>query len=110
MSEQRDYSICIENDALQYITKEYGTVKRKIVTAANLHKESGVLLVGARHWSPAMLKQAEMMGIDGIYLEQGFIDQFDQFLSREDAKRIAIANGQPLIGEDWGVLFSENLH
>lgn len=110
--EQKNYSVWLENDCYQYITATHGPVKRKIVTAANLHTETGTLLVGARHWSPAMIKQAKACGIkpSDSHFEQGFIDQYDQWLSREDALRIATANEQTLIGEDWGVLFSENLH
>lgn len=107
---QNDYSVYLEDDCYQYITQGYEPVKRKIVTAANLHRKTGVMLVGARHWSPAMIKQVEAMQIDDKDFEQGFIDQFDQFLTRADAKRIAIKNEQPLIGENWNVLFSENLH
>lgn len=112
MNKQNDYSVHVTDDSLQYITKDHPPKKRKIVTAANLHKKTGLVLVGARHWSPAMIKQAKACGIkpSDASFEQGFIDQYDQWLSREDAKRIAIKNGQPLIGEDWGVLFSENLH
>lgn len=107
---QQNYSIYLKDDCFQFITKDHDLVKRKIVTAANLHKHTGIILVGARHWSPAMIKQLEAMQIDDKDFEQGFIDQFDQFISRVDAKRIAIKNEQPLIGENWDVLFSENLH
>jgi len=111
--EQEDYSVLLTDDCYQYITKDCQPKKRKIVTAANLHIETGVMLVGSRHWSPAMMAQGKAMNLkmntDRTF-KQGFIDQFDQFISREDAKRIAIANGQPLIGKDWHVLFSENLH
>ena len=113
---QQDYSPLLTDDCYQYITKDFAPVKRKIVTAANRHTKSGVLLVGSRHWSKAMTLQAKAIGIKPSSMacgsfEQGFIDQYDQFLSRVDAKRIAIANGQPLIGQDLGdELFSENLH
>jgi hypothetical protein len=113
---QENYSPWLKDDCYQYINDEISPVKRKIVTAANLHVSSGVILVGARHWSKAMIAQAKAISIkpnsmfDGEFI-QGFIDQYDQFLNREDAKRIALANGQPLIGSDWGKeLFSENLH
>lgn len=116
MVDQENYSVLLSDDCYQYICEGISPVKRKIVTAANRHTGTGVLLVGARHWSKAMTAQAKAMGIKPDSLvcesfEQGFIDQYDQWLSREDAKRIALANGQPLIGEDWGdELFSENLH
>lgn len=115
-NKQKDYSPLLTDDCYQYITKDIAPVKRKIVTASNRHVPSGLLLVGARHWSKAMTAQAKAMSIkpDDMFdaeFEQGFIDQYDQFLSRVDAKRIALANGQPLIGQDWGdELFSENLH
>ena len=110
--EQKDYSPWLENDCFQYITKDHAPVKRKIITAANRFRTTNLVLVGARHWSPAMREQARAMGAEcGDDWQQGFIDQYDQFLSREDAKRIALANGQALIGDDWGrELFSENLH
>lgn len=113
---QKDYSPLVTDDRYQYITEGIAPVRRKIVTAANRHTETGLLLVGARHWSKAMTAQAKAFGIkpDDMLcdsFEQGFIDQYDQFLTRKDAKRIAISNGQPLIGDDWGdELFSENLH
>mgnify|MGYP001560791551 CR=1 FL=1 len=110
---QCDYSVYLLDDSLQYITKDYEPVKRKIVTAANRHRESGVMLVGARHWSPAMRQQCKAMNITSKDFEQGFIDQYDQFITREDAMRIALKNGQPLIrcpGADGNELFSENLH
>lgn len=107
---QKDYSPCIDDDSLQYITSGYSPVKRYIVCAANRHKSTGVMLIGSRHWSKAMHQQCDMMNLDDKQFEQGFIDQYDQFLNREDAKRIAIKNGQKLIGKDWGVLYSENLY
>lgn len=116
LRKQRDYSPLLADDCYQYITADIAPVKRKIVTAANRHVETGVLLVGARHWSKAMSMQAKAIGIKpGSMIcdsfEQGFIDQYDQFVSRKDAKRIALANGQPLLGKDWGdELYSENLH
>lgn len=116
MDGQKDYSPLLTDDCYQYITKDIGPVKRKIVTAANRHKITGLLLVGARHWSKAMTAQVKAAGLKPENMmsedwEQGFIDQYDQWLSRTDAKRIALKNGQPLIGADWGdELFSENLH
>ena len=107
---QEDYSPLLEDDSLQYVFKGHEPVKRKIVTAANLHVETGLIFVGARHFSKAMNAQMRAAGITDKKFEQGFIDQYDQFLNRADAKRIAIKNGQPLIGSDWGVLYSENLH
>lgn len=108
---QKYYSPWLEDDSKQYITGFTDPQPRKIVTAANRHRETGLIIVGSRHWSEAMRAQIRAAGIEGTNFEQGFIDQYDQFLNRKDAKRIALKNGQELIGEDWGdELYSENLH
>lgn len=99
-----------------YVGEEYDPVPRKVVTAANYCRRYNIMLVGARHWSKAMHAQADVImrvytDIKPSEWEQGFIDQFDQFLTREEAKEVALKNGQPLIGDDWGdQLYSENLH
>lgn len=88
-----------------------------IVTAANRFDD--VILVGARHWDQRMRQQAELMG--GIkHLrtlgkeEQGFIDQFGDYYSREDAMEIVLKNGQRFDkkrnGGGTSALFSEGLH
>lgn len=52
------------------------------------------------------------MSTDGRDTEQGFIDQHGNFYSREEAWKIAQANGQIIrrVGGDEGRLFSENLY
>ena len=111
MTKQQDYAPYLLDDSKQYITEEHPPVVRHIVCAANRHCDSGILLVGSRHWSKTMVGQWEAMNIErGSGFDQGFIDQYDQYLSRDDAKRIALKNGQPLVGDDWGQLYSENLY
>ncbi|MDX2350643.1 MAG: hypothetical protein QNK32_09660 [Porticoccus sp.] len=108
---QADYSPWLEDTTKQYITDTIAPMPRIIVTAAN--KYGDYLLVGARHWDKIMDKQKNQMcpDIGSGKFEQGFIDQYGQFVGRKEAKIIALTNGQDLIGEDWGAsLFSENLH
>jgi len=89
-------------------------VPRYIVCAANQHKSIPSLLVtGARHYDQVMQNQIEAMGMSHHdFHEQGFIDQFGIYISREDAMIIAIENGQSLrdIGYEGKSLFSENLY
>jgi len=112
MSEQKAYSPLIGDITKQFIIDEIAPKNRIIVTAAN-RLECGLILVGARHCDKVMTAQYRAIPEDMRTLgmgEQGFIDQYGQFLSRDDAMHIVTKNGQALIGEDWGTLFSENLH
>ena len=110
--QQKDYSPLLSDHSKQFITADEPPIKRKIIAAANLHPETGLLLVGARHWSPAMRKQYTSLKYipNNASFMQGFIDQFDQFVTRDDAKEIATINKQNLIGKDWETLYSENLY
>ena len=112
---QNDYSPLIGNESLQYINKDINPVKRIVVTAANKLGDTGILLVGARHWDSVMRAQWKVLKntveVEQKDIEQGFIDQYGQFLSRKEAFIVANENGQKLIGENWhNELFSENLH
>ena len=59
-----------------------------------------VILVGVRHWDKLMHEQFDNIDHGHLSLrdkskdEQGFIDQFGDFVNREDAWKIAKANGQ----------------
>lgn len=83
-----------------------------IVCAAN--KFDNVILCGARHWDKVMRAQADAMGIRGGREEQGFIDQFGDFLTREEAMAIVKMNGQSFNikrnGGSDNELFSEGLY
>lgn len=83
---------------------------RRIIAACCLFGETK--LVGARHFSPAMHSQLEQMNM-GVAHEQGFIDQFDEYWSREDAMALVKYNGQPFDIERNGgsdkLLFSEGV-
>lgn len=87
---------------------------KRIVCAAMKMKD-GTTIVGVRHFSPDMrATMKRIYGDDYKYLvaEQGFIDTWANFLTREEAWVAALANGQilrPLPGRE-GTLYSENLY
>lgn len=86
-------------------------IKTWIVCAANRHKETGIIFCGARHFDNVMRGQIKAAGLNGIGHEQGFIDQFSRFYTREEAWIIAETNGQikrKVSGD--GTLYSENLY
>lgn len=86
--------------------------KEFIVCAAN-RLPNGVILCGARHWDNIMCNQADAMGVEGGDEEQGFINQFGEFRTREEAMKIVLENGQPFdIDRNMGdlCLFSEGLY
>lgn len=98
----------------------------RIVCAANRHPHTQELAVGARHFCPVMRRNiesmckavgAQVMGQSAYAMawrtsEQGFIDQHGRFYNRDDAWKIADANGQIFRDRDWqtGNLHSEHLY
>ena len=85
--------------------------QRRVVCAANMFPD-GTIILGARHWDPLMCQQANALGIKGGTEEQGFIDQWRVFMTREEAWLVAEAAGQIIYRGNWGsgVLYSENLY
>ncbi len=92
-----------------------GKAKPRIVCAAYLSGK--FLAVGPRHYDSTMKQQIE--NFDELWGEekiiQGFIDQFGDFYTRQEAWKIAEANGQiyrRCDGDDadGGTLYSENLY
>ena len=89
-------------------------------------KQEGVTIAGARHFDSGMVQIINKLGMDLGSWEKGFIDQFNKFITREEAWKIADANGQirrptgfepnhltnprPANVGDAGLLFSENLY
>ena len=99
-------------------------MEQRVVCAAN-KLTNGKILLGARHWDFFMHQQANH--IEEFYMEvygeeatekmfaeseQGFIDQYGNFLTREEAWVIAEKNGQIVRDHDKcvGELFSEHLY
>ncbi len=95
---------------------ELNGVKRVIVCAANRYKD--FVVTGVRHFCPTMRQQIKAIGLNDLRFyangneEQGFIDQFGVFLTREEAMVIARKGGQVTIGMEHHPtkLFSEDLY
>jgi hypothetical protein len=105
---------------------DYTVTPRRIVCAANCRRADGLIVCGARHWDKLMRGQINAMG-GGTFAgwDQGFVDQFGDWIDRKEAWKIADAQGQIMrptghetgrlipraanIGDD-GYLFSENLY
>lgn len=89
-------------------------MKRPFIVCAAL-KLGDVLIVGPRHFDPIMRSQLATYGLltqGSISAEQGFIDQWGAFHSREAAMRFAKENGQLNTRERGSSkeLFSEDLY
>lgn len=88
------------------------SVPVRIVCAAN-KSPCGLIFCGSRHFSNAMYAQIVAAGIDTHSTEQGFIDQYDRFWTREQAYEIMVIEGQEMRYDAVvipGCLFSENLY
>lgn len=79
---------------------------RRVVCAALRSKTHGNIVCGPRHWD------ALCRGTSKDGWEQGFVDQFCKYMTREEALHVALANGQIIrrCGGDDQELFSENLY
>jgi hypothetical protein len=87
---------------------------RRVVCAAIRSRNSGKIICGARHYDQIMRSQLQDCPIDKVIVEQGFIDQWCNFMNREDALIVALSANQ-LIRTGGGFngsceLFSENLY
>lgn len=87
------------------------------IVCAAIRADDGEILVGIRHYSPDMVNQM-LNHINGIKFQnrkgddQGFVDQFGNYLTRKEAWEIAMNNGQirhELLSED-GMLYTEHLY
>lgn len=87
---------------------------RMVVCAAIRRKNDGYVLCGPRHFDKTMREgiMDSEQGDDWLYVDQGFIDQYGVFMTREEAYEVAKAAGQIKYrcGGDEGCLFSENLY
>jgi len=92
------------------LVKEY-VPESRVVCAANKLK-SGLIIAGARHFDKIMRDQVDAIGVKMRGSEQGFIDQFGNFLTRKEAMDIAKKQEQLYrrFHADKHGLFSENLY
>lgn len=89
---------------------DYTITPRRVVCAANRNRETGRIICGARHWDKIMrsqkLPEEKFTGWD-----QGFIDQFGDYMSREEAWVVALEQNQIRLEVSApGTLYSENLY
>jgi len=82
-------------------------------------KSGSIILCGVRHWDKIMNKlfakiKVAYPDLRSSGFEQGFVDQFGKFLTREEAMEIVKENGQPFDKERNGgsdkELYSEGLY
>ena len=102
MSEEQDY--WTENGLLKPMS---------IVVCAANRAANGIIFCGARHCDSVMRGQASALGMTLGFSEQGFINQFGEFLTREEALHIVKENGQLFDEKRNGSkteLFSEGLY
>lgn len=92
------------------MTEEQKALQR-VVCAANRNSQ-GFVLLGARHWDDWMRQTIDVLGFNDHDWEQGFIDQFGNFLTRKEAAVIAREKdqlkGMYTVVEE--ALFSEHLY
>ncbi len=94
---------------------EGSDLQQRIVCAAN-RREGNIIVAGARHFDDVMRSQIRQMVTvlpkPWTGWEQGFIDNFGDFLTREEAWPIAEAAGQVIRNHDLhrGTLYSEHLY
>jgi len=91
--------------------RKYQDQERVIVSAANLCSD-GLIITGARHLDTIMRATYKALGRHANADEQGFIDQWGNFLTREEAWIVAERQGQikHRCGGDGKKLYSENLY
>ena len=99
-------------------TKGHDPVPRYVVCAAI--RFGDLVICGARHYDGVMCRVIKELGgmelihkgLDNNKIEQGFIDQYGVFMSREEAAFIVEANNQSMAepGKACGHLISENLY
>lgn len=89
-------------------------VQPRIVCAA-CRDVVGQVVCGPRHFDAVMRQQVDRMMSYSEPWQQGFVDQWGRFLTREEAWKVAVAANQIIkrVGGDdasGGRLYSENLY
>ncbi len=83
---------------------------RRVVCAAN--KVGELIAIGVRHGCPLMVINATAIGMDLRGSEQGFIDQYGVFMTREEARAVALEASQVVDMAELRAahLYSEDLY
>lgn len=94
------------------LLKQPETPVRVVVCAANRYGE--LIVCGARHFDMVMRAQIKAANLVRATPEQGFIDQWGVFMSREEALAVATAAGQINVrrpkNPPFDELFSEDIY
>jgi len=93
--------------------QENGLTKPQEIIVCAANYKDGTIFCGARHCDRVMRYQAAAANTTLTASKQGFINQFGEFLTREEALKIVLENGQPFNSERNGSkteLFSEGLY
>lgn len=108
-----------EITALRELVKnqqEYGSNREQRVVCAACRWPDGHIILGIRHFSPDMRLSAALQGYETSpkegRVEQGFVDQYGVFLTRQEAFKIALSQRQyaPYEPYNIGTLYSEDLY
>ena len=94
-------------------------VARYVVCAAN--RFGDLVICGARHYDSVMCRVIkELGGMEAVHdglerddIEQGFIDQYGAFMSRDEAAFVVVSNKQAIAEPEQaelGRLISENIY
>jgi hypothetical protein len=97
--------------------KENNIKKPRQVVVCAACRRGDVVIAGARHYDKVMRSQLNAIGLKtyDVEWEEGFINQFGDFLTRKEAMQVALSSGQKVdiargCGGDKDVLFSEGLY
>lgn len=88
---------------------------RLVVCAANRSLDEDkpeIIVTGARHFDKIMRGIISNLKYDYKRWEQGFIDQYGTFLTRDEALELVKENKQALVRKwsEYDTLYSENLY
>lgn len=104
---QEDYKPYINNRI--YVSVGDRLIERQVVCAANRYGD--LIVLGVRHHCPIMNNTLDLLGIDGFTKEQGFVDQWGNYMDRVEALEVLEANGRFIRDDDFmDELYSENLY
>ena len=96
-----------------WIFEESETMTQKRIVCSAI-RVNGRIICGVRHFDRIMQDTLALIPVanNSDVVEQGFVDQHGDFLTREEAHDIAAKAGQILhrCGGDKGKLYSENLY
>lgn len=98
--------------------EENGIEKPQQIVVCAACRYGLLILCSARHWDKVMNDQYLLAKATGAYphtsrFDQGFINQFGEFLTRKEALKIVQENGQPYSPKRNGSnleLYSEGLY